>query len=126
MKNDNYKNECSPVSTHVSDETKTWLENVKNKYSIDISTQLFYVFSKMIKSEKQLEKIVVASLLDDHESRGNALREMARELGIETNVIDDVIIPLSLLSPAALPAIINPAEQLDTATAYFDPTYFAI
>ena len=90
MKNDNYKNECSPVSTHVSDETKTWLENVKNKYSIDISTQLFYVFSKMIKSEKQLEKIVVASLLDDHESRGNALREMARELGIETNVIDEL------------------------------------
>ena len=90
MKNDNYKNECSPVSTHVSDETKTWLDNMKNKYSIDISTQLFYVVSKMIKSEKQLEKIVVASLLDEHESRGNALREMARELGIETNVIDEL------------------------------------
>jgi hypothetical protein len=86
MQNNNYKNECSQVSTHVSDETKTWLDNMKNKYSIDISTQLFYVVSKMIKSEKQLEKIVVASLLDDHESRGNALREMARELGIEVNV----------------------------------------
>ena len=86
MKNRDYKNECSPVSTHVSDKTKTWLDNMKNKYSIDISTQLFYVFSKMIKSEKQLEKIVVASLLDEHESRGNALREMASELGIEVNV----------------------------------------
>jgi len=90
MKNRDYKIECSPVSTHVSDETKTWLDNMKNKYSIDISTQLFYVFSKMIKSEKQLEKIVVASLLDEHESRGNALREMASELGIELNVIDEL------------------------------------
>lgn len=86
MQNNNYKNECSPVSTHVSDETKTWLDNMKNKYSIDISTQLFYVVSKMIKSEKQLEKIVVASLLDDHESKGNTLREMASELGIKVNV----------------------------------------
>ena len=90
MKNDNYKNEGSPVSTHVSDETKTWLDNMKNKYSIDISTQLFYVFSKMIKSEKQLEKIVVASLLEEHESKGNALRDKASELGIKYNVADQL------------------------------------
>lgn len=90
MKNYNNKNRWLPVSTYVLDEVKTWLENLKAEYNVDISTQLFYVVAKMIKSEKQLEKIVVGSLLEEHENKGNALRNKASELGIELNVTDQL------------------------------------
>jgi len=90
MENSNNKDRWLPVSTHVSSEIKTWLENLKARYNVDISTQLFHVVAKMIKSEKQLEKIVVASLLEEHESKGNALRDKASELGIEYNVANQL------------------------------------
>jgi len=90
MKNYNNKNRWLPVSTYVLDEVKTWLENLKAEYNVDISTQLFYVVAKMIKSEKQLEKIVVGSLLEEHENKGNALRNKASELGIELNITDQL------------------------------------
>jgi len=85
MQNNHNKKTASPVSTVVSDKTKLWLENLETKYGIGVGKQLYYVLAEIIQSEKDLEKLVVKGLLNEHESKGKLLQDMANELGLNSN-----------------------------------------
>jgi len=81
MQNNN-KNERSYITVPVSLKIEELVVAMKDKYGIDKGQQLSLVISEYLKSESDLEKLIVKGLLAEHESKGNLLRDMAKNLGI--------------------------------------------
>ena len=81
MQNNN-KNERSFITVPVSLKIEELVVAMKSKYGIDKGQQLSLVISEYLKSESDLEKLIVKGLLVEHESKGNLLRDMAKNLGI--------------------------------------------
>tara|TARA_R110000824_G_scaffold179250_2_gene359435 strand:+ start:204 stop:1076 length:873 start_codon:yes stop_codon:yes gene_type:complete len=85
MQNNN-KNERSYITLQVSlkieEKIGELVVAMKDKYGIDKGQQLSLVISEYLKSESDLEKLIVKGLLVEHESKGNLLRDMAKNLGI--------------------------------------------
>ena len=81
MQNNN-KNERSFITVPVSLKIEELVVAMKSKYGIDKGQQLSLVISEYLKSESDLEKLIVKGLLAEHESKGNLLRDMAKNLGI--------------------------------------------
>jgi len=95
MQNNN-KKERSYITVLVSLETKELVGAMKSKYGIDESQQISWVLAEHLKSESDLEKLVVQNLLAEHESKGNLLRDMAKNLGllVVDESIDVEVMPL--------------------------------
>tara|TARA_R110000787_G_C13375630_1_gene441305 strand:- start:11 stop:871 length:861 start_codon:yes stop_codon:yes gene_type:complete len=89
MQNNN-KNERSFITVPVSLKIEELVVAMKSKYGIDKGQQLSLVISEYLKSESDLEKLVVKGLLAEHESKGNLLRDMAKNLGISDSSFTDV------------------------------------
>ena len=81
MQNNN-ENERSYITVPVSLKIEELVVAMKGKYGIDKGQQLSLVISEYLKSESDLEKLIVKGLLAEHESKGNLLRDMAKNLGI--------------------------------------------
>ena len=89
MQNNN-KNERSFITVPVSLKIEELVVAMKSKYGIDKGQQLSLVISEYLKSESDLEKLIVKGLLAEHESKGNLLRDMAKNLGISDSSFTDV------------------------------------
>jgi len=89
MQNNN-KNERSYITVPVSLKIEELVVAMKDKYGIDKGQQLSLVISEYLKSESDLEKLIVKGLLAEHESKGNLLRDMAKNLGIFDSSFTDV------------------------------------